>query len=128
MISLYFLWLYAHGKLATLGKDKINILVPEKRGLDSEQTNKENANLRDRVNAVDQNLQAHLEHHELVSEKGTIFPSQAEIVLDEEKSGQTSWQNGNDMQEETEKPSNESKEEYSEEDIGDYVLLRSSTW
>jgi len=113
---------YAYGKLASLGKDKIKILVPEVRGFRSEQKNKENTHLRDRVNAVDQNLQAHLEHHELVSEKGTIFPSQAEIVLDEEKSGQTSLENGNDEQEETEKPSNEIKEEYSEEDSGDYVL------
>ena len=105
-----------------LGKDKIKILVPEARGLDSEQMNKENTHLRDRVNTVDKNLQAHLEHHALVSEKGTIFPSQAEIVLDEEKSGQTSLENGNDKQEEIEKPSNEYQEEHSEEDSGDYVL------
>ena len=114
--------MYAYGKLASLGKDKIKILVPEVRGFDSEEKNKENTHLRDRVSAVDQNLQPHLEHHALVSEKGAIFPSQAEIVLNEEKSGQTSLENGNDEQEEIEKPSNEIKEEYSEEDSGDYVL------
>ena len=57
-----------------------------------------------------------------MSERGTIFPSQAEIVVDEEKSGQTSGQKDIDYQEEIEKPSNEIKEEYSEEDSGDYVL------
>ena len=114
--------MYAYGKLATLGKDKIKILVPEARGLDSEQTNKVNSHLRDKVNAVDQNLQSHLEHHALVSERGTIFPSQAEIVVDEEETGQTSGQKDIDYQEELEKPSNEIKEEYSEEDSGDYVL------
>ena len=57
-----------------------------------------------------------------MSEKGTIFPSQAEIVVDEEESGQTSGQKDIDYQEEIEKPSNEIKEEYSEEDSGDYVL------
>ena len=114
--------MFPYGKLATLGKDKIKILVPEARDLDSEKTNKQNKHLRDRVNTVDQNLQDHLEHHALVSEKGAIFPSQAEIVLNEEKSGQTSLENGNDEKEEIEKPSNEIKEEYSEEDSGDYVL------
>ena len=57
-----------------------------------------------------------------MSEKGTIFPSQAEIVVDEEEPGQTSGQKDIDYQEEIEKPSNEIKEEYSEEDSGDYVL------
>ena len=57
-----------------------------------------------------------------MSEKGTIFPSQAEIVVDKEESGQTSGQKDIDYQEEIEKPSNEIKEEYSEEDSGDYVL------
>ena len=104
------------------GKDRIKILVPEERGLESEQKNKENKHLRDRVNAVDQNLQAHLEHHELVSEKGRIFPSGAEILLDEEDSGQTTLENGNNEHEETEKPSNEIREANSEEDSGDYVL------
>ena len=77
--------------------------------------NQGNDNLRDRVNSVDQSLKSHLEHHGLVSEKGKIFPSQAEIVFDEEKSGKTSWEKGDDEQEENEKDLNENNEEYSKE-------------